>query len=266
MKFQPPLQKAILLKRYKRFLADVRLPNGEEITVHCPNTGAMTGCAEAGSTIWLQYHSNPKRKYAYGWVLSELACAKEQNIKKPNYACIQSQMANELVAQAWGNKKIFSEYAECTREKKYGNEGSRIDFLFTGEKLNDCYVEVKSVTLRGDKLRVDIASEAQNISFDRKNTTAYFPDAVSVRGQKHIRELIAMREQGHRAVLFFCIQLSGIELFRPARFIDPQYASLLEQAKSAGVEIIAYNCQLSEQEVYINKACVVSLNDVFEQG
>lgn len=233
MQFSPKLRSATFLRRYKRFLVDVRLDNGEEITVHCPNTGRMTNCLVEGSPCWLSDSQNPKRKYRYSleWVTTQAGY----------WAGVNTHRANALVIEAIQENKIsaLSEYDVLATEMPYGEEKSRIDILLSGGG-KQCYVEVKSVTLEGEA------------------GVGYFPDAVSTRGQKHLRELIAMKAQGHRAVLFFCVQHTGIRDVRGARHIDPLYASLLAEAVGRGVEVIAYGVSFSPEKAQIVTQLVVS--------
>lgn len=225
MIFQTPLRKATLVKRYKRFLADVILEDGSETTIYCANTGAMTGCGEAGDRIFYSVSDNTKRKYQYTW---EFTLTKAKHL-----ICVNTAKANNLVAQAIKQNDIpeLTGYQTSQAEVKYGSENSRIDFLLKDENKSDCYVEVKSCTLLDE--RVDVGD-------------GYFPDAVTTRGQKHLRELIEMKQQGHRSVLLFAVLHSGIKNVRVADFIDKKYAVLFEQAKSEGVEVICYYPDLSE--------------------
>lgn len=222
----PPMQKATLVKRYKRFLADVILASGEQLTVHCPNTGAMTGCADPQSTIWLSTSDNPRRKYRHTWELVQTPAG--------DMACIHSAKANQLVREAivGGAISPLDGYDTILSEVKYGNEGSRIDLLLEkGEK--QCFVEVKSVTLL------------------LANGLGVFPDAVSERGRKHLRELITMVSQGRRSVLVFCVQHSGIDRVAPADSIDPKYGELFREALQAGVEVYAYRADISRQSIVL---------------
>ncbi|ARN73483.1 DNA/RNA nuclease SfsA [Oceanicoccus sagamiensis] len=223
----PPLLKATLIKRYKRFLADVVLDSGETLTAHCPNTGAMTGCAEPNSTVWLSTSDNPKRKYPNTW---ELVQTPENHM-----ACIHSAKANDLVKEAIESGVIteLQNYDSIRTEVKYGAENSRIDLLLESDK-QQCYIEVKSVTLLLD------------------NGLGVFPDAVSERGRKHLRELIEMVQQGHRAVLFFCVQHSGIERVAPADAIDAKYGDTFREALAAGVEVLAYGAEVSVEEICLS--------------
>jgi len=217
------LQKAILIKRYKRFLADVQLPSGDQITIYCPNTGAMTNCAETGDQIWYSTVDNPKRKYQHTWELTFS--------KAGHWICVNTARANQLVALALKEKSIteLSDYEQIQAEVKYGSENSRIDFLLTDAHKGQCYVEVKSCTLLAEE-------------FGKGH--GFFPDAVTTRGQKHLRELIEMKQLGHRSVLLFAVLHSGIKSVQAARHIDVKYGELFEKAKHAGVEVICFYPEL----------------------
>ncbi len=216
----PPLSSGILIQRYKRFLADVQLPNGEKITVHCPNTGAMTGCANAGDTVWFSTSDNPKRKYAYTWELTQTQAG--------DFICVNTQRANQLVAEALNHKWIreLADYDNILPEQKYGEEKSRIDFLLKQQGLADCFVEVKSTTLLTE------------------NGVGMFPDAKTQRGQKHLRELIAIAQQGQQAVIFFAVLHTGITQFEVAKQIDPKYAELFNQARQNGLLALSYKATI----------------------
>ncbi|EQC01720.1 DNA/RNA nuclease SfsA [Photorhabdus temperata] len=220
MEFHPPLQSATLIRRYKRFLADVMTPEGEILTIHCANTGAMTGCATPGDTVWYSTSDNPKRKYPNSWELTET--------QDGHWICVNTLRANDLVAEAIQQNVIseFSEYKKMSREVKYGEESSRIDLLLQAEQQVNCYIEVKSVTLL-------------------QENCGYFPDAITTRGQKHLRELQHITEQGQRAVLFFAVLHSGIRQVAAAAHIDHNYSSLLEQARNSGVEVICYQASIT---------------------
>ncbi|MGF1685906.1 DNA/RNA nuclease SfsA [Photobacterium japonica] len=226
MKFTSPLQPATLIKRYKRFLADVTLPDGTVTTLHCANTGAMTGCATPGNTVWYSTSDNPKRKYPCSWELSQTADG--------DMICVNTAQANRLVVEAINND-VISEllgYTTLRTEVKYGSENSRIDILLQAESQPDCYIEVKSVTLL-------------------QHGQGFFPDAVTTRGQKHLRELAEVAQSGKRAILFFAILHSGIENVSAAHHIDPDYFSLIQQAERAGVEILCYKAVLHPNELYL---------------
>ena len=211
-----PLNKAILIKRYKRFLADVVLDNGTTTTIHCANTGAMTGCATPNDTIFYSTSDNPKRKYPYSWEISFT--------QKKHWLCVNTIRANQLIEEALRLQKIkeLQNFTALKREVKYGNENSKIDFFLRDENQQDTYIEVKSVTLL------------------EGNEQGFFPDAKTERGQKHLRELIEVVEQGKRAILLFAVLHSGIKTVEAATHIDTKYAQLFTLAKQKGVEIIAY--------------------------
>ncbi|MGB7996423.1 MAG: DNA/RNA nuclease SfsA [Photobacterium halotolerans] len=221
MNYTPSLLPATLIKRYKRFLADIALPDGTVTTIHCANTGAMTGCADPGATIWYSTSDNPKRKYAHSWELTQT--------QDGHWICINTARANQIVVEALKNNHIpeLSGYASLRTEVKYGTENSRVDIVLDDPSLPSCFIEVKSVTLLEDHGR------------------GYFPDAVTTRGQKHLRELAEVAATGQRAVLFFAVLHSGIENVAAARHIDPVYDELLEQAEKAGVEVLCYRAEIS---------------------
>lgn len=220
MKFPEPLIEGRLIRRYKRFLADVRLPDGTAVTAHCSNTGSMLGCQPADGRVWLSQSNNPARKLAYTWELVEttpgmLACV---NTARPN-----SQARGAIEA---GRIPELMGYSDCRPEVKYGEEKSRIDLLLSGhESEPDAWVEVKNVTLE-------------------ESGQGFFPDSVTTRGQKHLRELMAQVALGDRAVLLFVVNHTGIETVRPADHIDKLYGQLLRQACDAGVEVMAYRASL----------------------
>ena len=234
MQFTPALQPATLVQRYKRFLADVVTPEGVALTLHCPNTGAMTGCATPGDTVWYSTSLNIKRKYPHTWEITQTAGGE--------YICVNTLRANQLVKEAISLDLIpeLRGYNSLKTEVKYGAENSRIDFLLQAEDQPECYIEVKSVTLA-----------------DRDN--GYFPDAVTLRGQKHLRELISMVAAGKRAVLLFAVLHSAIGKFSPARHIDPKYAQLLNEAQKQGVEVLAYKAELSADNITLRSALPVTL-------
>lgn len=222
MKFPENLVQGRLLKRYKRFLADVCLDDGQTVTAHCPNTGSMLGCQPDDARVWLSPASNPKRKLRYTWELVEtapgqLACV---NTARPN---AQARAAVEA-----GTIAGLAGYGKVRAEVRYGEENSRIDLHLSGHaRLADAWVEVKNVTLCEDGV-------------------GYFPDAVTARGQKHLRELMAQVGRGDRAVLLFCVNHTGIGEVRPADHIDPVYGSLLRDAADAGVELMAWQADLAD--------------------
>lgn len=229
MKFAPPLQQARLIKRYKRFLADLRLADGSEFTAHCANTGKMTGCAEPDFAAFYSTSDNLKRKYPHSLELTRNQFGQ--------LICVNTAVANKLVEEALHANLIteLSGYEQLQSEVKYGQENSRIDFLLSGPNQPNCYVEVKSATL----LSQDCPLSGQG----------YFPDAQTLRGQKHIRELVEMVEQGHRAVLLFAVLHEGISQVSAAKHIDEKYALLLDSAITKGVEVLAYKANISTDEI-----------------
>jgi sugar fermentation stimulation protein A len=233
VKFNSTLQVGSLIRRYKRFLADVQTENGQ-ITIHCPNTGSMTGCATVDDKVWYSTSDTPKRKYPNTWEISQTT--------QGHWLCINTTLANHVVKEAIENKQIpqLSDYNTIRSEVKYGEENSRIDLLLQEQNKADCYIEVKSVTLLSQQ--------------DGKSGQGYFPDAVSTRGQKHLRELASMAQSGHRAILFFLVQHSGIEKVNPARHIDVKYGELLSEAIAQGVEVIAYRTKITPEKICIDRA------------
>lgn len=229
MKFEPPLQSATLIKRYKRFLVDITKEDQTQCTIHCANTGAMTGCADSGFSAFYSTSTNAKRKYPYSLELT-------QN-NQGHLICVNTALANKIVLEALHLNQIpeLGGYSHITPEVKYGSENSRIDVLLSNDADTQCYVEIKSVTLLGD------------------NNQGYFPDAVSTRGQKHLRELIEMKQRGYRAVLFFLVQHQGIVMVQPASHIDIKYTDGIKAALNAGVEILCYNTHISTKEITLNK-------------
>ncbi len=228
------LKRATLIRRYKRFLADVILDDDSEVTMHVANTGAMHGCAEPDDTIWYSTSDNPKRKYPYSWELTQT--------KQNHMICVNTIRANQLVEEAINNHIIdeLSGYKTLKREVKYGSENSKIDILLTDDDKVNCYVEVKSCTLL-------------------QNDHGYFPDAVTTRGQKHLRELIEVAQSAQRAVLLFAVLHTGISVVSPAKHIDPKYAELLTEAAHFGVEILAYSAVISEDGIKLTSKIPVEL-------
>lgn len=231
MKISPKLERGILLKRYKRFLADIKTSSGEVITVHCPNTGSMRHCLVPNSPCWYSLSDNPKRKYPN---TLELVTA-EGNYR----AGINTGRANHLVKEAIinGTIKELAHYQLIKPEAVCGIDNSRIDFLLSESDADsrECFVEVKNVTL------MEAPGEG------------YFPDSVSDRGAKHLRALSELVNQGKRAVLLFCVQHAGIETVSPADHIDPLYGELLRKASADGVEILAYQARLTVSNIALNR-------------
>lgn len=231
MKLPQPLVAGTLIRRYHRFLADVELEDGSVVTAHTPNTGSMMGCAIPGSRVALSLSPNTARKYRHSWELVEADGI---------WVGINTQLPNLLAREAIENGTIaeLAGYQTIRGEVPYG-EGSRIDLFLTGPK-GHCYVEVKNVTLV-DKGR------------------ALFPDAVSARGQKHLRELMEMVRQGHRAVNLFVVQRADGDSLSPADHIDPAYGKLLREAARSGVELLAYRAAVSHAEIRLERRLAVEL-------
>lgn len=226
MKFEQTLISGVLIKRYKRFLADVALEDGTIVTAHTPNTGSMMGCNMPGSKVWLSRSNKPTRKYPLSWELVETL---------PGIITgINTILANRLVREGIekGIIKELQNYDSIRQEVPYGNENSRIDLLLESASGSKCYVEVKNVTLVEENI-------------------AYFPDAVSTRGTKHLRELSEMVCRGNRAIIFYCIQRQDAEGFKPADNIDSTYGETLRQVVKRGVEAFAYSCSVSSVEIVL---------------
>lgn len=235
MRFEPPLESARLIKRYKRFLADIETDSGELMTIHCANTGSMLNCMSEGGRVWFSRSNDPKRKLPGSWEIGETPHGR--------LACINTARANALVEEAL-NAGVIGELAGFTalkREVPYGEERSRIDFRLEYPG-GAAYVEVKSVTL--GFADTDVAA---------------FPDARTERGAKHLRELATLARQGVRAVQLYCVNLSGITAVRPAEEIDPGYASALKEAMAAGVEVLAYGVEISPQGIRVSHRLDVQL-------
>lgn len=230
MKFPAPLIQGTLLKRYKRFLADVDI-GGETITAHCANPGSMLGLAEPGSTVWLSQSDNPKRKLKYSWELVEVDLG-----AGPTLVGINTAHPNPLVAEAIKSNSIseLSGYPSLRREVKYG-ANSRIDILLEDEDLRRCYVEIKNVHLM------------------RAAGRAEFPDSVTARGAKHLGELSQMVREGHRAVMVYLVQRGDADKLSLARDIDPGYGAAFDAARQAGVEAIAYACSIAPDAIEVER-------------
>ncbi len=229
MKFTTPLIPATLLRRYKRFLADARLEDGTEITAHCANPGSMMGLKDEGLRIWLEPNDDPKKKLKYGWRLVEHDGGHFTGVDTsvPNRALKQALLAKDLPELA--------DYETVRSEVKYGTN-SRIDFLLSDQAKPDLYVEVKSVTLM------------------REVGKAEFPDSVTARGTKHLQELTEMVAQGHDAMMLYLVQRTDADHVTLADDIDPTYAAAFDAARAAGVQVLAYDCQISPQQITIGRA------------
>ncbi|MCW9042126.1 MAG: DNA/RNA nuclease SfsA [Pseudopelagicola sp.] len=226
MHFQTPLVPAVLIRRYKRFLADARLADGTEITAHCANPGSMMGLADPGSRIWLEPNDDPKKKLKYGWRLVDH--------ENGHFTGVDTSVPNRALKAALLARAIpeLSDYPLLRPEVKYGTN-SRIDFLLSGEGKPDLYIEVKSVTL------------------SRRPGLAEFPDSVTARGAKHLAELQAMVAQGHRAMMLYLVQRTDAAAVTLAADIDPTYAAAFDAAHTAGVEVLAYGCRITPAQIEI---------------
>jgi len=226
MKFHQPLICGTLIKRYKRFLADVKLSNGQIVTAHCANPGAMIGLTSQGAEVWLSPAQNPARKLRWSWELIRV---------EKSLVGINTALPNTIAAEAISDGLIpeLSGYDSLRREVKYGTS-SRIDILLEKNNEDKCYVEIKNVHLKRTK-------------------SAEFPDSVTVRGTKHLKELSDMVKQGHRAIMFYLVQREDCSTFKIAEDIDPIYKNAFVEARKNGVECFCYSCHLSTKEIVINK-------------
>lgn len=227
MEFATPLIPARLIRRYKRFLADVTLPDGQDVVAHCPNPGSMLGLAETGMKIWLEPNDDPKKKLKYGWRLVDHENGHFTGIDTsvPNKALKSALIAHEIAG--------LPAYDTVRPEVKYARD-SRIDFLLTGQGP-DTYVEVKSVTLM------------------RTAGLAEFPDCVTARGAKHLEALSQMVALGNRAVMLYLVQRSDCAALSLSADIDPAYSAAFLRAAAMGVEVLVFDCALDPRGVRIGK-------------
>lgn len=233
MRFQTPLEPARLIRRYKRFLADILLEaSGAEVTAHCANPGSMMGLAMPGARIWVEPNDDPKKKLKYGWRLVDH--------ENGHFTGVDTSLPNRALKATISAGEIseLAAYRTVLPEQTYGAR-SRIDFLLKQAGLPDAYVEVKSVTL------------------SRQTGLAEFPDSVTARGTKHLGELAQMALAGHRAVLFYLVQRTDCEAVTVAADIDLAYATALQAARDAGVEVLAYDTQITPEEVLIGRRLAV---------
>ena len=227
MKFESKLIKATILKRYKRFLSDIELENGEIICAHVPNTGSMKTCWEENWSVYLSESNNPKRKLKYTLEMTD---------NGSSLISVNTGLTNKLAKEALENNVIqeFLGYENIKAEQKAYD--SRFDFFLSGHADQpDAFIEVKNVTLLGE------------------NQTALFPDSVSTRGQKHLKDLIKAKKDGNRAAMLYVVNREDVSSFEPAKEIDPTYAQLVNEAKDNGVEILVYQCKLTPEEIVIHK-------------
>jgi sugar fermentation stimulation protein A len=231
MRFKSRLIRGALIQRYKRFLADVRLENGEIVTAHCTNTGSMMGCKEPGSSVYISRSDNLNRKLLYTWELIKT---------DGTWVGINTLHPNKLVPEAVQSGVIaeLSGYLSIRREVKVSAH-TRLDLCLEGPNGN-CFIEVKNVTLA-------------------MNGTAAFPDAVSERGTKHLKALMRLKRQGHRAAIVFVIQRGDCSTFRPADEIDSEYGRWLRKAIKAGVEALPYRAKVTAREIVLTDRIATTL-------
>lgn len=226
-----PFQQVTFLKRYKRFLADVEV-EGKMMTVHCPNSGSMKGLIDPGNPSWISLSPNLNRKLRHTLEIIET---------KETLVGINTHRTNQIVEEALKEGKIteLTSYSKIKREVPYGS--SRIDFLLTASELPSAYIEVKNVTLKEDDY-------------------ALFPDAPTLRGTKHLTELIKVKSEGHRAIMLYVVQRNDCEKFSIAKDIDPLYCKTLQKALAEGVEILAYQCTVTPSHIWLDKPLPIDLN------
>lgn len=238
MEFNQKLITGKILKRYKRFFADVELDSGEVVVAHTPNTGSMKTCWEPGWKCAVSHHDDPKRKLKYTLEMTHNASS---------WICVNTALPNKLAAEAIlaGRITELLPFDHLKPEAKIGQ--SRIDILLTtgdgDTPAQKTYVEVKNATMLGD------------------DGMAIFPDSVTTRGQKHLRELTELANSGHRAAMLFVVNRTDVDIFRAAREIDPDYADLLVTAKQAGVLVLAYQCRLDLNEIVLERSMSVDLGE-----
>ena len=222
----PQLTPGILVKRYKRFMADVRLKTGETVVAHCPNSGRMTSCYEPGRNVYLSYHDNPRRKLKYTWELIEMPSS---------LVGVNTLVPNRLAAHSieMGQVESLRGYDSIKKEVKVGKH-TRLDMVLQKDVRNQCYVEIKNCTLVVDGI-------------------AQFPDAVTARGLKHLETLRQLVSDGYRSVIFYLIQRTDATLFKPADSIDPAYGKALRRATADGVEILVYDVHINLQTIKLNQ-------------
>ena len=233
MRFSTPLVPGRLIRRYKRFLADVELEAGGTVTAHCPNPGSMMGLADPGLRVWMEPNDDPSKKLKYGWRLAELDGG--------HWSGIDTAVPNRVVGEALRDRAVpeLSAYGQVRPEVRYGTN-SRVDFLLSGPGLPDAYVEVKNVHLRRD------------------GDWAEFPDSVTKRGAKHLAELSEMARAGRRAVMLYLVQRTDCARFRLAGDIDPAYARAFAAARAAGVEALCYGTRIDRTGVWFDQPLPMS--------
>ena len=230
MEFREKLVHGTLIKRYKRFLADVRLDDGTEVVAHCTNSGSMKSCLENGAEVYLTPVTDPKRRTKFTWEMIKI---------NGGWVGINTGNPNKLAFEAISAGKIpeLTGYSKVTREVVFGD--SRFD-VFAESETEKCFIEVKNVTLKEGKY-------------------ALFPDAVTTRGQKHLKTLMEVKESGMRAVMLYIVQRTDVEVFAPASEIDPEYAKALKLAVDAGVEVIVLQAKVSPDKIELTKKLPVEI-------
>lgn len=236
MRFPSKLLPGTLIRRYKRFLADIELDGVGVVTAHCPNPGAMLGLNSPGMRVWVEANDDPRKKLRYGWRLAELGGG--------HWAGIDTAVPNRVVRAALESRAIepLSDYDTVRPEVRYGKK-SRVDFLLSGDGLPDAYVEVKNVHLR------------------RSGVLAEFPDSVTERGARHLDELSDMVREGHRAVMLYLVQRTDCGRFSLAADLDPAYRAAFDRARAAGVEMLCFDTRISPEGVWLNRQLPVETGD-----
>ncbi|MBY8976099.1 DNA/RNA nuclease SfsA [Rhodobacteraceae bacterium NNCM2] len=239
MKFTTPLIPGRLLRRYKRFLADIEMETGAQITAHCANPGAMLGVADPGSRVWVERNDDPKRKLKYSWKILETG--------NGHLVGIDTGVPNRVVAEALQAGQIPGLAGEVRAEVRYG-ANSRVDFLVTAPDGAKIFVEVKNVHLM------------------RRPGLAEFPDSVTKRGAKHLADLSAEVAAGHRAVMLYCVQRTDCDEMGFAGDLDPGYLTAFIDARKSGVEAIAWACRISTAEITLDRPLPIIENSPPDQG
>ncbi len=237
MQFLKPLVQGKLIKRYKRFLADIKLDSGEVVIAHCTNSGSMKTCLEEGAGVYLTHVDDPKRKTKYTWEMIKI---------NGDWIGINTSIPNVLVYEAIRDQEIESlnTYTDVRREVKF--EDSRFD-VFAKNDQEACFIEVKNVSMKVGEY-------------------ARFPDAVTTRGKKHLETLIRVKESGMRAVMFYVIQRSDVSVFGPAYDIDPSYAEALKKAVDNGVEVFAYQAKVTPEGIILVKQLPIDIDFPLNKG
>jgi len=230
MEFRDKLVHGILIKRYKRFLADVRLDDGSEVIAHCTNSGSMKSCLENGAEVYLTPEADPKRSTRFTWEMIKI---------NGKWVGINTGNPNKLAFEAISSGKIqdLTGYTKVTREVVFGD--SRFD-IFAENDSEKCFIEVKNVTLKEGRY-------------------ALFPDSVTTRGQKHLKTLMEVKANGMRAVMLYIVQRTDVEIFAPAKEIDPDYAKVLKQAVDSGVEVVVLQVEVTPEGIYLKKEIPVEI-------